>query len=131
MFNSVLQAGLTKEQQANGLILIEPDGHTVELQDKSGKRLAVWSSSGATVAEIRKEADRYISGEEFTKFILDSDGKREKLTAHIAKWVDTRVIAEMIIEHLGEQGEQLTFERAKEVWLNTLENLGGGIGLAR
>ena len=37
MFNSVLQAGLTKEQQANGLILIEPDDHTVELQDKKNK----------------------------------------------------------------------------------------------
>lgn len=56
---------------------------------------------------------------------------KEKLIEQVANWIDTYVIAEMIIEHLEEQGEELTLERAKEVWLHTLENLGGGIGLGR
>jgi len=56
---------------------------------------------------------------------------KETLAIQVANWIDTYVIAEMIIAHLEEQGEELTFERAKMVWLNTLENLAGGIGLAR
>lgn len=57
MIKAVLKACLTKRQQTQGLRLVEPDDRTVELRDKDGKRLAVWSSSGVTVEEIRESAD--------------------------------------------------------------------------
>lgn len=56
--------------------------------------------------------------------------KREVVITQIAEWIDTTVIAEMIAEHLDGVGEEVTVERCKEVWLDTLENLGGGVGLA-
>jgi len=55
---------------------------------------------------------------------------REEVIEQIANWIDTHVIAEMIVDHLEEQDEAVTVERAKEVWYGTLEHLGGGIGLA-
>lgn len=55
---------------------------------------------------------------------------RQQVIEQVADWIDTHVIAEMIVDHLEEHGEDITVERAKEVWLNSLENLGGGIGLA-
>jgi len=62
MIKGLLKACLTKEQQAKGLYLEEPDDHTVELRGKDSKVLAVWSSSGATKFEIREESDKYIKG---------------------------------------------------------------------
>jgi len=62
MTETVLQKVLTQSQRNAGLCLVEPDDHTIELRDKDGKVLAVWGSSGATVIEIRKEADKYIKG---------------------------------------------------------------------
>jgi len=60
MIKGVLQACLTKEQQAKGLYLEEPEDHTVELKDKAGERLAVFNSSSATVEAIRGEADKHM-----------------------------------------------------------------------
>jgi len=56
--------------------------------------------------------------------------KKQQVIEQVADWIDTHVIAEMIVDHLEEQGEDITLERAKKVWLDSLENLGGGIGLA-
>jgi len=57
--------------------------------------------------------------------------KREKVIGEVADWIDTRVIAEMVAEHVEEIEEELTVEGCKGVWLGTLENLGSGVGLAR
>jgi hypothetical protein len=54
---SVLDAILTVEQRQRGFSLDEPDDHTLGLLYK-GKPVAYFSSSGATVAEIKAEADR-------------------------------------------------------------------------
>ena len=54
----------------------------------------------------------------------------EQVIEEIADWIDTQVIAEMIVEHLEETGRPVTVEEAKQVWYGTLENLGGGVGLA-
>ena len=59
-----------------------------------------------------------------------TDDEREKLITQIAEWIDTTVIAELIVANLEEEEEELTLERCKETWYGTLENLGGGIGLA-
>ena len=48
---------LTPSQQHNDFSLDEPDDHTLRLLYQ-GKPVAVFSSSGATVAEIRAEAER-------------------------------------------------------------------------
>ena len=57
--------------------------------------------------------------------------KKEKVVDEVAAWIDTRVIAEMIAEHLDDEGDEVTVESCKEAWLGTLENLGSGIGIAR
>jgi len=57
--------------------------------------------------------------------------KREKVIGEVADWIDTRVIAEMVVEHGEEIDEELTVQGCKDVWLGTLENLGSGVGLAR
>lgn len=54
----------------------------------------------------------------------------EEVIEEIANWIDTQVIAEMIVEHLEETDRPVTVQEAKEVWYGTLENLGGGVGLA-
>jgi len=139
MTEDVLQAVLTQEQREAGLYLEEPDDHTVELKDKAGERLAAFNSVSATVVAIRREGDRHIGRLDVNNALeqmssLDGnitpelDG-RMNLLAELAAWIDTQVIAEMIIDHLEEQGGEITLERAKQVWLNTLQNLGGGVGL--
>jgi len=40
----------------------------------------------------------------------------------LADWVDTDVIAEHILDELDEQGVPTTFESAKIVWLDVLQN---------
>ncbi len=55
---------------------------------------------------------------------------REQVIEQVADWIDTTVIAEMIADHLEEQDEAITTDRAKQVWYDTLEHLGSGIGLA-
>jgi len=57
--------------------------------------------------------------------------KKEKVIDEVAAWIDTRVIAEMVADHLEDEGEEVTVESCKEAWLGTLENLGSGIGVAR
>jgi hypothetical protein len=59
-----------------------------------------------------------------------TDEEKEKVIDEIAQWIDTYVIAEMIVDHLEENEEEVTVERCKQVWYQTLENLGGGVGLA-
>jgi len=142
MLKRILRACLTQRQREEGLYRCEPDDHTVELKDKEGKQLAVFSSS-ATVVEIRKEADKHIGKFDIEKALeeisepvgdirnLSGPTSKEKLIEQVAAWIDTHVIAEMIIEHLGEQGEGLTFEAATASWCQTLEHLGAGTGLAR
>jgi len=55
----------------------------------------------------------------------------EKVIDEVAAWIDTRVIAEMVAEHLKDEGDEVTVESCKDAWYGTLENLGGGIGLDR
>jgi hypothetical protein len=55
---------------------------------------------------------------------------REQIINQIADWIDTQVIAEMIVEHLEETDRPVTVQEAQTVWYGTLENLGGGVGLA-
>ncbi len=57
--------------------------------------------------------------------------KKEKVIDEVAAWIDTRVIAEMVANHLEQEGDEVTVESCKDAWYGTLENLGGGIGLAR
>jgi len=49
---------------------------------------------------------------------------RDQLIAQVADWVDTQVIAELIVDHLRDQGDELTLENAKECWYAELQNLG-------
>jgi hypothetical protein len=56
--------------------------------------------------------------------------EHEQVVKAIADWIDTQVIAEMIVEHLEENDYAVTLEEAQRVWLGTLQNLGGGVGLA-
>jgi menaquinone-dependent protoporphyrinogen IX oxidase len=51
----------------------------------------------------------------------------EELIAKVAEWVDTQVIAELIVQHLEDQGDELTLENAKTVWYLELEELGAGM----
>jgi len=55
---------------------------------------------------------------------------REQVIKEIAAWIDTQVIAEMIVDHLEESERPVTVQEAKEVWYGTLQSLGGGVGLA-
>ena len=42
----------------------------------------------------------------------------------LAKWIDTYVLAELVMDALEEQGVEPTFEKGKEYWLRELEELG-------
>ena len=55
---------------------------------------------------------------------------REQVVDEVSNWIDTTVIAEMVVSHLEDQGEEVTIENAKNCWLGTLENLGSGTGIA-
>jgi len=61
---------------------------------------------------------------------LEQQRKKSQVIDQVAEWIDTQVIAEMIVDHVYSLGEEVTFERCKEVWCGTLQNLGGGVGLA-
>ena len=60
MLEMVLSAALTKKQREAGLYLEEPDDHLLCLKQEQIIR-AVFSQTGATIYEIRKEGDRWIS----------------------------------------------------------------------
>jgi len=45
-----------------------------------------------------------------------------KMRRELADWIETDVIAEHILEELGEQGVQPTLDSAKTIWLDVLEN---------
>ncbi len=46
----------------------------------------------------------------------------DKVLAELAEWIDSRVIAGVILEELEEQEAQPTFENGKTIWLDVLEN---------
>ena len=52
----------------------------------------------------------------------------EAVIDEIANWIDTQVIAQMIVEHLGCEGEEVTVENCKQTWYRVLEHIGGNIG---
>lgn len=49
---------------------------------------------------------------------------KDELIGQVAEWVDTHVIAELIVDHLQDQGDELSLENAKECWYAELEHLG-------
>jgi len=57
MLKGILVAALTIEQRKQGFHLDEPDAHILRLLLNS-EPVAYFSPTGATVAEIRAEADR-------------------------------------------------------------------------
>ena len=57
MLKCVLEAALTAKQRERGFSLAEPDARTLRLLYQ-GEPVADFSSSGATIAEIRATADR-------------------------------------------------------------------------
>jgi len=57
MLKGILVAALTIEQRKQGSSLDEPDDHILRLLYQ-GEPVAQFSSTGATVAEIRAEASR-------------------------------------------------------------------------
>lgn len=61
---------------------------------------------------------------------FESRMKRGKVVEEVAKWIDTTVIALMVADHLEEAEQEVTVASCQDVWLRTLENLGGGVGLA-
>ncbi len=52
------------------------------------------------------------------------------IKADLANWIDTDVIAEVIIEELINAGEKATFEKCKETWLGVLEELHSDVASA-
>lgn len=58
MLKEVLEAALTKEQREAGLCLDEQPDVLFLLKD--GRRVAIFLADMATIAEIRKEADKYV-----------------------------------------------------------------------
>ena len=56
---------------------------------------------------------------------------REQVIRQTAEWIDRKVIAEIIVEHLEETEQQISLENAKAVWLAALENLSSNIGRSR
>ena len=57
MLEAILEAALTVEQRREGFSLDELDDHILRLLYQ-GEPVAYFSSSGATVEEIRAKADR-------------------------------------------------------------------------
>lgn len=57
MMQEVLDRVLTEEQLAR-VRLIEPSDDELVLTDLEGNWLAIWSSKGATIPEIQKEAQK-------------------------------------------------------------------------
>ncbi len=50
----------------------------------------------------------------------------KRLRERVAEWVDTYVIADLILSHIQNELERRpTFNLAKEVWLDELQHLGG------
>ena len=57
---------LTKEQMIKGLIVDEPDDHTVVL--RHGEHIiGRYNSNRVLITELRQDADNYLNGIEFTK----------------------------------------------------------------
>lgn len=95
----------------------------LELKDEKG----LIGTIELPVAELMKEAQDF-------GIASVADPAKKSLVDLVSEWVDTRVIAEMVIDHLKTEGLPRTFEKAKEVWLDTLQMLGShlaeGLNLA-
>ena len=50
---------------------------------------------------------------------------KEQLIKQVAEWIDTQVIAEMVVDHLEEQGTPLTAKNCQDQWLSQIEKLAG------
>ena len=57
--------------------------------------------------------------------------ERRQIIDSLAKWIDTPIIAELIVDHLNKEGrsfrpplEKPTLDLCKELWLLELEELG-------
>ncbi len=51
---------------------------------------------------------------------------KNQVIDEVASWIDTAVLAEMMVSHLEEEeGEEATVDRCKELWYTVLERLGG------
>jgi menaquinone-dependent protoporphyrinogen IX oxidase len=48
---------------------------------------------------------------------------REQLITELARWIDTQVIAEAIVDHLEREGMELTLQNGKDAWLAQMETL--------
>lgn len=55
---------------------------------------------------------------------------QQSIIDQVADWIDRYVIAETIAEELIDQGHPITFENAKKVWLDVLENLHAHLEVA-
>jgi len=49
---------------------------------------------------------------------------KDQVIDEVASWIDTAVLAEMMVNHLEEEGEETTVDRCKELWYTVLERLG-------
>ena len=74
---------------------------------------------------MTQEAARPTSDEQLT-----SD-ERQKMITRLAGWIDTGAIAELIVDHLADEGKSFrppldkpTLKLCQELWLNELEELG-------
>ncbi len=48
---------------------------------------------------------------------------KDQVIDEVASWIDTTVLAEMMVSHLEEEGEEPTVDRCKELWYAVLERL--------
>jgi hypothetical protein len=69
MAKALLDAILSKEHKAAGLKLEESE-HFVYLKHKDYQDdIAVFSAHGVTISEIRKEADKYLTGDAIKELV--------------------------------------------------------------
>lgn len=92
-------------------------------------KIREWKSVGKAIDKLldleAKQEKKSITAYEFglLERLILGHGK-ERVVDAVAKWIDTQVIAEMIVQHLKDQGKKPTVKRCKEVWLQTLEHIG-------
>lgn len=55
---------------------------------------------------------------------------KEHVTQDLSQWIETRVIAELVVSHLEDTGEEVSFENGKQVWLEPLQLLGGPLAVS-
>ena len=92
----------------------------LELKDEKG----LIGTIELPVAELVKEVQGLGSESAETEAQLKERLSKKSLVDQVSEWVDTRVIAELVVDHLKSEGIPRTFEQAKAVWLDTLQMLG-------